>query len=496
MSTSNDTLQLAKDALAAPADGLTDALRKAAGISTATGLVAYDLEAPAKSLYPVLTPMRNLIPRVGGGVGTATHWKGITGINTQNLSVGLEEGKRGGVNTVTEVDYVASYAGLGFEDFATFEADYAGRTFQDVKALAALNALRGLMLAEESIIGFGNASNALGTTPTATVSTATTGGSIAATTAYSVIAVALTPAGYRRSSVSGGLPTAAVSRSNADGTTTSFNPGVAAPSASAPITTGSGSTNTISASVTPVPGAAAYAWYCGVAGSEKLSQITTINSVLITTIPTTTQAASALSATDISKDALVFDGLLTFAVKSGSGAYVQAVATGTPGTGSGLTSDGAGGIAEINAMFQSMWDNYKLGPKRLWVSSQESINISKKVIGNGGAPLYRITQDATGTHSVTGGVKVTGLLNPVTQEMVDIVIHPTIPKGTILADSDEIPYPMSNVGNVRQIRTRQEYYQIEWPVVTRQYPYGVYVDEVLQHFFTPALGVIYNLANI
>jgi len=49
-------------------------------ISTSTGLVAYDLQAPAKNLYPVNTPIRNSLPRVGGGVGTATNFRQVNAI--------------------------------------------------------------------------------------------------------------------------------------------------------------------------------------------------------------------------------------------------------------------------------------------------------------------------------------------------------------------------------------------------------------------------------
>ena len=34
------------------------------GVTVATGLTYYDLQAPAKNLYPVITPLRNKIPRV------------------------------------------------------------------------------------------------------------------------------------------------------------------------------------------------------------------------------------------------------------------------------------------------------------------------------------------------------------------------------------------------------------------------------------------------
>ncbi len=51
-----ETLALAKTALA------NGTLQKSVTIST--GLTYYDLQAPAKNLYPVITPLRNAIPRV------------------------------------------------------------------------------------------------------------------------------------------------------------------------------------------------------------------------------------------------------------------------------------------------------------------------------------------------------------------------------------------------------------------------------------------------
>ena len=37
-------------------------------VTTATGLVAINLEAPSKGLYPVLTPIRNAMPRITPGL--------------------------------------------------------------------------------------------------------------------------------------------------------------------------------------------------------------------------------------------------------------------------------------------------------------------------------------------------------------------------------------------------------------------------------------------
>src|SRR4051812_29343136 len=65
--------------------------------SATTGLTFYDLEPGAKFLYPVLTPLRNMIPRVSGRGGIQANWKSVTGINTSGLSVGVSGGNRGAV---------------------------------------------------------------------------------------------------------------------------------------------------------------------------------------------------------------------------------------------------------------------------------------------------------------------------------------------------------------------------------------------------------------
>jgi hypothetical protein len=490
---STESLQLVKDALGSPNPVLTQELNKA-GITQASALVAYDLQAPALSLFPVLTPLRNRIPRVKGNGGTATNWKAVTAINTQLIDVSVSEGHRGGLVTTATASYVATYKGIGLEDSVTFEADYAAEGFQDVKATAALNLLRAVMIGEEFVLLNANSSNALGTTGTPVLVAGSVGG-MATQAAASVIVVALTPDGFRRSSVAGGLPAAAITKTNTDASTDTINPGVAQKSANATVSV-TGANGSIAATVAVIPGAVAYAWYVGAtATNERLAQITTINSAVLIAYPGASQLASALAAADLSANAATMDGLLTFATKSGSGAYISAQPAGTAGTGTPLTSDGAGNIAEFVTACQYFWDNYRLSPDVLWVNGQESKNITKKIIANNGAPLYRLTADATGTHAVTGGVRVSGLLNPITNTMVNVEVHPNLTAGTMLLTADSIPYPLNGVANIMQVKTRREYYQLEWPLRTRAYEYGVYADEVLQHYATFTLGVISNIAN-
>jgi hypothetical protein len=71
--------------------------------SATSGLTFYDLELGAKFLYPVLTPLRNMIPRVSGKGGIQAAWRAITAINTQGLRFGVSSANRGGVLAVTSM---------------------------------------------------------------------------------------------------------------------------------------------------------------------------------------------------------------------------------------------------------------------------------------------------------------------------------------------------------------------------------------------------------
>jgi hypothetical protein len=310
--------------------------------SPTSGLTYYDLETGAKFVYPLLTPLRNEIPRVSGKGGIQANWRAVTGINTTGLRIGVSGGNRGGVQAVSTQDYTAAYKGIGIETSVDFEAQYAGMGFDDVKAIGAKVGLEACMLGEELLILGGDTSVALGTTPTPTLVPSTTGGSLTASASpYSVICVALTLDGLVNGSITGGIQ-GAITRSNADGSSDTFGGGAAGKSANATASISSGTTGSIAAAVAAVTGALGYAWFWGAAGSEVLGAITTINSLVITASATGTQTAASLGSSDNSTNALVFDGLLYQAFKSGSNAYVNYLATGTAGTGSTLTGDGAG----------------------------------------------------------------------------------------------------------------------------------------------------------
>ena len=460
--------------------------------SAISGITEYDLEPGARLLYPLTTILRNMIPRRTGGRGIQANWRAITAVNPSKLSIGLSQGNRGGIMGQTVVDRLAKFAFFGMDNSVTFEADYAGEGFDNVRGLAVTELLQGTMEAEERVILGGNAFQALGTTPTPTTSTATTGGLITNAT-WSVVCVALTFDGAANSDVTNGVQIP-YTRTNADGSTDVISGFYAAPSAAASQVT-TGTTSTISASVTAVNGAFAYAWFAGASGSERLQQITSINSVKLTAaIPGTGQLLSALTSGDQSINSLVYDGLLSQIFTSGSGSYVKSLATGTAGTGTNLTSTGSGtgGIAEIDAAIESFYRTYRLIPTHIIMNSVDQKNAKNLILsGNTNlAPFFMAGNELSGSARLKTYVNPIGFGNPT----LEVLVHPFMPQGTMMFYSDRVPYQLTNVADICKVHLRRDYYSVDWPVVTRKWTYGVYFDGVLQHYFPPAMGMITNIA--
>ncbi len=495
MNPTQDTLDLVKGALRAPDD------RLAKTISTGTGLVAYDLQAPAKNLYPFVTPIRNVVPRIGGGTGTATNWRQVTALIGSGFDAmgWVPEGQRSGQMSYETATKSATYVTIGEEDAATYEAISAGRFFEDIQARMTFRLLQKMMLKEEMAILAGNASLQLGTPATPVLSASGTGATLPAATYY-VKVVGLTLEGYQNSSLAGGVATTKAI-TGADGHNYTLNGGSSNISAEASqaVTLG----QTLFATVAPLPGAVAYAWYVGTAtGAETLQALTTIDSVAISApLAGGTQAQSAITADNSANPSYAYDGLLTTALLPGSNAYVATQPTGTAGTGTPLTASGRGSVVEIDTMFQTMWNNFELSPTVLYVNVQELKNITDKVLSNASAPLLRYEASADGNaYDLAAAGAVSFYFNPFALNgglRIPIRIHPRVPPGTIIGWAENLPiqYQSSEVPNVAEVKTRQDYYQIDWPVVTRQRQVGVYAEEVLAVYAPFAMGVITNIGN-
>ena len=497
-----ETLALAKAALA---EGMNSQQALAKNIDIATGLTAYDLQAPAKNLYPTITPLRNSMPRIARtNPGDAARWRSIFAITGSGYDSmpWIPEGQRSASMSYNAVPQVAPYLTLGEEDTITFEAESAAVGFEDVNATATMRLLQKMMRKEEQGILGGNSSLQLGVPNAPTLSASGTGGTLPALTPYSVIVVCLTRDGWALSALGAqGIATTKVITGN-DGNQYTLYGGSSnkSPNATQNVTLG----QTLFAQLTTPPqGTFAYAWFVGAVGSETLQAITTINSVAISAPLLSGQMPATAITQDCSANpALAFDGLMTVAAKPANAAYYQALATGTAGTGSFLTPSGRGSVVEIDNMFISMWNNYRLSPTVMYVNVQEQKNITAKCLTNASGPLLRYNMDADsqGGYNVGAGGVVRWYSNPFSVDggtEIPIKVHPDIPPGTILAYAERLPtwYQSNEVNNPFEIMLRRDYYRIDWPIRTRRREYGVYAEETLACYAPFSAGLITNIAN-
>jgi hypothetical protein len=300
--------------------------------------------------------------------------------------------------------------------------------------------------------------------------------------------VALTYDGYKRASVAGGVVTTFVKNSPLSEAMTINGGASKASNASAAVTPTAG--QNLTWTVPAVAGAFAYAWYTGPsAGPYTLNAITTANKFVQTADAAGAQQSSALGS-DYSKNNSVFDGLIVQAVNGGG--YYKSL------DGSTLSQDGAGNVPEIDAALESFYVNWKVSPTKMWVSAQEARNITKKVLGNGTAPLYHFNVDKNGLTGLVGGTFVPTYNNKYAvggPKAIPIEVHPNIPAGKIFFECDEIPYPLANIPGPYRMHLRRDYYQRLWPQTTETRFTSVNFDGVLQVYTPFAMGLLDNIAD-
>jgi len=423
-------------------------------VTTATGLVAYNLEPAAKLLQPILTPLRNMFPRVKNTRGgTAVNWKQIASLDITTTSPFTAEGTKGASASYTATDKSASFKTISRSSSVTFEGQNAGQTYEDVKAKDTGRLLNTVMLIEEKAL-LGGRNAVLGTVTAPTV--VCDGSGAIADGTYGVVVRAITNLGRGKKSSS--------------------------------TTTGAlaATTNRITASTPWVEGAVAYEWYIGTGGSEKYQTTTQINSVSVTSLLT----ATALPADD-SADTLAFDGVIAQLTNALSPAN-RTLATGTNGTGTQLA------LTDIDTALKSMWDNAQADPDVLVVNSEQSIKITKLILAANGGPTLYVAQTNEGANqgAITGGYRCTHYLNPVTGKPIPIKVHPYLQAGTILILSLNMPVsiPDSQIDNAIDVFVQSEYMQLEYALTSPKFEYEVRVEETLRVFFTGGCAAIRNIA--
>jgi hypothetical protein len=443
--------------LTAQTEATLEAIKKAttAGVNSTTGIYGVDL-GDLLSLIPVNAPFRDKLARTTPKMGaTFAQWRVLTNVNSTQPDPSVALDWAAPVVNLSEMDVSAPYRKLGAGYTVTLDSIDLASGFADNHAIAVMNALNQFKIGEDKK-AIGGCSFSIGTPATPTVTTSTTGGSIGATLPVNVKVAARTASNY-------------------------FYGGSTIASAQGTVTTGAGTTNSATASVAAVRGAVAYDWY--VAGFYYTT--TTVNTVLITTIPGANAgsvpnlpdlfgtAPSAVPVSDTSAKANDFNGLLASLV----GDYATGGATGLVTAGSGVSSGAyvasmngspftvsGQSITELDNLFQSIFDSVRLSPDALMVSSQEASKISKLLLASGVATTF-YTPGSDGRTDATAGAFVGHYVNKAAGGVpVKIEVQPHMPPGTLVARTDRVPFPNSNITNTLEIRTQREIADYEYGV--------------------------------
>ena len=434
-----------------------------------SSFAAFDLEAPSKLLTPRPTPLRNKIPRkkgvgtshrvkrVLGYTGTGTGgigntWPGVT--ETSYATFGQINYERGPIISYAADDLVLPYNSYSLSDSVSFDANFSGMGYQDLRQLSSTSTLYATMLMEERmmLMARGTATGYSGalTQPTAT-----------ATGVSKVTAETNLPNGQFILFVT----------ANAGISSTGFGESIVSAQFSETV-----SSQVIEINVT-VPsvgnlgynlyaksGAQATATYQGTFQGTKARLVGATSVAVPNTIVYSTTGALVTRATaDTSAYATGYDGILPTVLGPNSGAINQinsAFSTSNPGV-------------EFQTVFSELYDNVKGDPDEVLLNGSDRKQLSD-AIKSGSVANYRLMIESPGESGTTYGSIVTGLQNEVTGKAVNIVVHPWLPQGVAPVLSYTLPIPDTQVTDVWANFMVQDYMGIQWPVTQFSYDFSTY----------------------
>ena len=436
-----------------------------------TSFAAFDLEAPSKLLTPRPTPLRNRIPRKKG-IGTSHRVKrilGYTGTGTGgvgNTWPGITESttnafgdinyQRGPQISYAADDLVLPYNSYSLSDAVSFDANFSGLGYQDLRQLSSTSTLYATMLMEERmmLMARGTASGYSGALAAPSVSStspaAGTGQTAIAADTYYIYVTAdagISGSGFGESIVS-----------SVDNETTA-------------------SGDVLRITWAPVVGALGYNIYVGTTtGTANCTYqgtaqgtVAFINGAGATGLAannfalTTTGAAASRADADTSAYATGYDGILPTVLGPNTGynnAINAAFSTSNPGV-------------EFQTVFANMYQNVKADPDLVLLNGNDRKQLSD-AIKSGSNANYRLVINQPGEGGTTYGSIVTGLQNEVTGKAVDLMVHPWLNSGVAPVLSFTLPIPDTEVSDVWANFLVQDYMGIQWPVTQFQYEFSTY----------------------
>ena len=439
-----------------------------------TSFAAFDLEAPSKMLTPRPTPLRNRIPRKKGvgtshrvkrilgytGTGTggvANLWPGVTESTTNSFgSLSLERGPQ--ISYAAD-DLVLPYNSYSLSDSVSFDANFSGLGYQDLRQLSSTSTLYATMLMEERMMLFARGtasgySGALAQVTGVTVTSPAAGAGQTAIAANTYYVAVTADAGISANGFGESIASAIVAETTL-------------------------ASDVLQITFSAVAGALGYNIYVGTTtglanlkyqGTVKGALTAVINGAGTTSLLannfafSTTGAAASRATADTSAYATGYDGILPTVLNPAISGAINAVnstfSTANPGV-------------EFQNVFATMYGNVKADPDLVLLNGNDRKQLSD-AIKSGSTANYRLTIQEPGKDGVTYGSIVTGLQNEVTGKAVDLMVHPWLNQGIAPVLSFTLPIPDTEVSDVWANFMVQDYMGIQWPVVQFSYDFSTY----------------------
>lgn len=420
-----------------------------------TSFAAFDLEAPAKLLTPRPTPLRNKIvrkkgvgtshrvKRITGYTGTGTGgqgniWPGIT--ETTTTAFGSINYERGPKISYTADDLVLPYNSYSLSDSVSFDANFSGLGYQDLRQLSSTSTLYATMLMEERmmLMARGTASGYSGalTAPQVTLSKRAAASGETALTDATYYVYASADAGAFGESVAGTVQSTTTVSQVIDVTISTVSVGALGYKVYAGTTTGAGNAH--------------------YAGRTSTVTFTLQGGNYVTTGATAPTADTSAYATG-------YDGILPTVLGANSGKVNRingAFSTANPGV-------------EFQTVFSSLYDNVKADPDEILLNGADRKQLSD-AIKNGSTANYRLNLTQTDAGDYVGGATIGALYNEITGKMVNLTVHPWLPQGVAPVLSYTLPIPDTEVSDVWANVMVQDYMGIQWPVTQFAYEFSTY----------------------
>jgi len=459
--------------------GVTGEINKEITLTSplSSSFAAFDLEAPAKMLTPRPTPLRNKIPRkkgigtsrrvkritayTGTGTGVGNLWPGITETTQNNFAPGAVtpfQLERGPQISYQADDLVLPYNSYSLSDQVSFDANFSGMGYQDLRQLSSTSTLYATMLMEERMFLYarGTASPYVGALSAVT-------GIVASSPAAVTGQTALAAGTYY-----------IYITANAGISGSGFGESIVSAVASETVASG----DVLGLTWTAVSGAIGYNIYVGTAtGTANCKYVgtsqgnscvvqgaTAINLVGDNFAFSTTGAAASRANADTSAYATGYDGIIPTVLGANSGFNNNrngaAFSTSNPGV-------------EYQTVFYNLYNSVKADPDEILINGADRKQLSDS-IKNGSTANYRLNLTQTETGDYVGGATIGALNNEITGKMVPLTVHPWLQQGVSPVLSYTLPIPDTEVSDVWAAINVQDYMGIQWPVVQFTYDFSTY----------------------